>query len=92
MNYIHLGIIHYFGLQARLDVIHPLATPSSPPNLIGVRATLISNQRVGEGKGGFLMVEYHKSSAPLTLSHPLIDQINVALTPIKSSLDEPLGQ
>jgi hypothetical protein len=28
-------------------------------------------------------VEYHKSSAPISLCPQLIDQINVALTPIK---------
>jgi len=36
-----------------------------------------------EAKGGFLMVEYHKSSAPLSLCpHGL--EINVDLTPFKS--------
>ena len=29
MNYIHLGIIHYFGIKTDLDVIHPLA-PLNP--------------------------------------------------------------
>ena len=33
-----------------------------------------------EAKGGFLMVGYHKSSAPLSL-YPLRLEINVALTP-----------
>jgi len=28
MNYIHLGIIHYFGIKTDLDVIHPLAPPN----------------------------------------------------------------
>jgi hypothetical protein len=32
------------------------------------------------------MVGYHKSSAPLSLDHLLIDQINIDLTPIKFSL------
>ncbi len=49
---------------------------------IGVRATLISNQLRAEANGGFLMVEYNKSSAPISLCPQLIDQINVALTPI----------
>ncbi len=51
--------------------------------MYGVRATLISNQLGAEANGGFLMVEYHKSSAPISLCPQLIDQINVALTPIK---------
>ena len=34
-----------------------------------------------KAKGGFLMVGYHKSSAPLSLD-PLGLEINVALTPI----------
>jgi hypothetical protein len=41
------------------------------------------NQLGAEANGGFLMVEYHKSSAPISLCPQLIDQINVALTPIK---------
>jgi len=49
---------------------------------IGVRATLISNQFGAEANGGFLMVEYHKSSAPISLYPKLIDQIKVDLTPI----------
>ena len=35
-----------------------------------------------EAKGGFLMVGYHKSSAPLSL-RPFGLEINVDLTPIK---------
>ena len=33
-----------------------------------------------EADGDFLMVEYHKSSAPISLCPQLIDQINVDLT------------
>ena len=40
------------------------------------------NQLGAEANGGFLMVEYHKSSAPISLCPNLIDQIKVALTPI----------
>jgi len=43
------------------------------------------NQLGAEANEGFLMVEYHKSSAPISLCPQLIDQINVALTPIKTS-------
>ena len=40
------------------------------------------NHLGAEANGGFLMVEYHKSSAPISLCPQLIDQINVALNPI----------
>ena len=53
--------------------------------LIGVRATLISNHLGSEANGGFLMVGYHKSSAPISLCPQTIEKINVALTPIKKS-------
>jgi hypothetical protein len=52
-------------------------------NLNGVRSTLISNHLGAEANGGFLMVEYHKSSAPISLCPQMIDQINVDLTPFK---------
>jgi hypothetical protein len=41
------------------------------------------NQLGVEANGGFLMVGYHKSSAPISFHPQLIDQINVDLTPIK---------
>ena len=51
--------------------------------LIGVRSTLISNQLRAKPNGGFLILGYQKSSAPIRLCPQLIDQINVDLTPIK---------
>jgi len=57
-------------------------------NLIGVRATLISNQRWWRLGGAERFVVPHHEEAPLSHSRPLIDQINVDLTPIKSSLWE----
>ena len=36
-----------------------------------------------KGKGGFLILEYQKSFSPPYPLSPLIDQINVDLTPIK---------
>jgi len=53
--------------------------------LIGVRATLISNRLGAEANGGFLMVGYHKSSAPISLCPQTIEKINVDLTPFKKS-------
>jgi hypothetical protein len=38
-----------------------------------------------EAYGGFLMLEYQKSSAPISLCPQMIDKINVDLTPIKKS-------
>jgi hypothetical protein len=59
-------------------------------NLNGVRSTLISNHFGAEANGGFLMVEYHKSSAPISLCPKLIDQIKVDLTPIVRQQKSPL--
>ena len=36
-----------------------------------------------EANGGFLMVGYDKSSAPISLCPQTIEKINIALTPIK---------
>jgi hypothetical protein len=46
-----LGIIHYFGLQARLDVIHPLAPLPSTKFNWG-QSNINFQSKVMKAKGG----------------------------------------
>ena len=70
----------FFAIPTSVSFIH--LHPSSPPNLIGVRATLISNQRWRRLRGAKRFVVLHHEEAPLSLHHLWLE-INVALTPIK---------
>jgi hypothetical protein len=51
MNYIHLGIIHYFGIKTRLDVIHPLA-PLNPTKFNWGQSNINFQSKVMKAKGG----------------------------------------